>query len=116
MKTKQERFRIFLNQLAAAPEATSQEEALGLLVETLNHVEDMHSGAPYAPDEHLSDGRMYPPQADAVRTVKGRPDWVRYRSRGHNTWITSEGAIRITTVPGDEIIFEKAGLNGVGFE
>lgn len=107
---------MFLESLANAPAANSGDEAFQLMAEALNQIEDLHSGVPYAPDEHLNDGRMYPPQVDAARKVPGRPDWIRYRSRGHNTWITSKGAIRIATVPGNEVVFEKLGRNGSGFE
>ena len=116
MKEKQERFRLFLRTLADAPAVANRDEAYELLAGTLNQVEDEYSGVPYAPDQYLNDARMYPPQQDALRGVPDRPDWVRYRSRGHNTWITDQGAIRITTTQGSEVVFEKRGLNGSGFE
>ncbi len=115
MPTKQERFAIFLEHLASAPAASSKEEAFDLIAQALNAVENEFSGVPYVPDEYLNDGRMYPPQADAARKVDGRPDLIRYRSRGHNTWISATGAIRITTAPGHQVVFDKPGTNGLDF-
>jgi hypothetical protein len=45
---KRERFAIFLEQLMAAPPATSRPEALELVKNTMNQVEDMHSGLPWS--------------------------------------------------------------------
>lgn len=115
MLSKQERFTLFLTRLEQEPVVSSMEEALSLIEKILNAVEDEFSGAPYSPGEYLNDGRMYPPGEDAARGVPGRPDLIRYRSRGHNTWLSQSGAIRITTVRGGEIIFEKPGANGLDF-
>ena len=115
MPSKQERFAIFLERLASAPVASTMEEAFELIAQTLNAVENEFSGVPFAPNENLNDGRMYPPQADAARAVDGRQDLIRYRSRGHNTWISETGAIRIATAPGNQIVFEKPGTNELDF-
>jgi len=113
MQSKAERFSIFIKRLEAAPVAIGAEEALQLISVTLNGVEDEYSGVPFSPDEYLNDGRMYPPQADAARKVAGRDDVVRYRSRGHNTWVSRTGCIRITTAPANHTIIEKAGSQGL---
>lgn len=90
-----ERLAIFVSRLMAAPCADSAEEAYVLLSNTLNAVEDEHSGVPYDSDQWASDGRMYPPQSDSIRDIEGRPELTRYRNRAHNTIIGQNGAIRI---------------------
>ena len=96
--TQAERIEVFLKHLGEAKAAAGGEEAFDLLASTLNGVEDSFSGVAYDPDKHLTDGRLYPPQADSRRDVPGRKDVVRYRSRGHNTWIADNGAIRIEKI------------------
>jgi hypothetical protein len=96
--TQAERIAVFLKHLQEAEPAVGGDEAFGLLAGTLNAVEDSFSGVAYDPDKHLTDGRLYPPQGDNRREVPGRKDVVRYRSRGHNTWIADNGAIRIETI------------------
>ena len=72
------------------------------------------SGVSFDPSRHDSDGRMYPPQQDAARPVEDRPVLVRYRSRGHNTYIATNGAILILTAgPNDaERCLDKPGRDG----
>jgi hypothetical protein len=59
----------------------------------------------------MTDGRMYPPQADSIRPVKGRPDLTRYVSKGHNTIIGRNGAIEIRLLDGTPV-FRKPGADG----
>ena len=108
---KKERFTIFLERMKAAPPAESAKEALTLLVEVLNAVEDEFSGVPYNPSLWQTDGRMYPPQSDNLRSVPGRPTVRRYRHVRHNTFIAENGAVRIQTLDGD-VLLDKPGKDG----
>ncbi len=114
MLSKAERFQKFLDALRDARCASSADEAVELLANTLNASEDQWSGIPFNPASWASDGRMYPPQADSVRAVEGRPDLRRYRSRAHNTFIAENGAIEIHGVARSSVIFQKAGCDGRG--
>lgn len=109
--SKAERLAEFLRRLEVAEPASSFEEAMKLLEETLNAVENELTTIPFDPTNWIADGRMYPPQEDSRRSVSGRNDLVRYRSRGHNTWISANGAIRIDEVNG-QCVINKPGRNG----
>jgi len=108
---REQRLREFIRRLRDAPAASSFEEARRLLEKTLNDVEDEMSGVPFDPARWESDGRMYPPQDDSERSVPGRPAVRRYRSRRHNTFIGTNGALEIRTID-DEILLSKAGVDG----
>jgi len=112
---KEDRFQEFLRRLANAPAAGSHDEALALLSETLNEVEDEFTEIPYWPEHWQTDGRMYPPEEDNAREVDGRPDVIRYRHKGHNTFIRDNGAIEIRDLAGN-ILFAKRSANGQGVE
>jgi hypothetical protein len=109
--TKAERLREFLRRLGAAPASSSADEAFRQVCDILNAVEDEMTTIPHDPSRWMTDGRMYPPQADNARAVPGRPDVTRYRSRGHNTLIGDNGAIEIRSIAGSLILF-KPGADG----
>jgi len=69
---------------------------------------------PYNPANWQSDGRLYPPMDDMRRDVAGRPDVVRYRSKGHHTLIRSKGAVEIQLAAGGDVQFAKKGSDGRG--
>jgi hypothetical protein len=94
-----------------APADETGEEALARFSNILNDVEDQLASIPFDPRNWLTDGRLYPPQPDSARAVPGHPGVVRYRSRGHNTFIGGNGAIEIWTVDGT-VQFQKAGADG----
>jgi hypothetical protein len=48
MKTKLERLQLIQTRLAQAPCASTHDEAFAMLTNTVNEVEDEHSGVPYA--------------------------------------------------------------------
>ena len=90
------------------------EEALAVLSTTLNEVEDELAGILYNPERWQTDGRLYPPLPDSRRPVPGRQDVVRWRSKGHNTYIRENGAVEIVTVREGESVFRAPGRDGRG--
>ena len=111
MISKAKRLREFLQQLQAAPPATSADEAFDLLAQTLNDVEDEFSGVPYRPENWRTDGRLYPPQEDSRVKFPERPSLRKYRNKGHYNYIGLNGSIRIETTEA-EILLDKPGQDG----
>jgi len=107
---KSARLAELFRRLAVAPAVSSMAEAKTLLDDTLNAVEDDLTGIAFNPSAWATDDRMYPPQEDNRRTVPGRPDVARYRSRSHNTYIGANGAIEIRSDT-NEVLFRKAGAD-----
>jgi hypothetical protein len=108
---KHERLEEFFHRLASASAATSSAAALDLIAATLTAVEDDLTDVPADPERWMTDGRMYPPQPDSRREVSEYPEVTRYRSRAHNTFIRSNGAIEIRDLA-DQVLFRKAGADG----
>lgn len=108
---KNERFREFLRRLELATPTASGEGALELIASTLTSVEDELTDILADPDRWITDGRMYPPQADSRRDVPVHPQVLRYRSRAHNTFIAANGAIEIRDLA-DQVLLRKAGADG----
>lgn len=111
MLPKGARLVAFFEVLKNAPSAATEEEALHQLTQLLNAVEDLLTAVPYDPDAWQTDGRMYPPRADARHEDPDRPAVARYRSVAHNTFIGRNGAIEIRFLTG-EIILSKPGADG----
>lgn len=107
--SKRLRVEAFVERLATAPPASSDADAMVLVAETLNDVEDDMTSIPYNPGTWEFDGRMYPPQPDSARDAGD--GLTRYRSRGHNTLIHSSGAIRLMTI-GGTCLLNKPAKNG----
>jgi hypothetical protein len=108
------RFELFLARLASAPTASSHDDALALIANTLTEVEDLLSGATANPSEWLTDGRMYPPQLDNARPSEDFEGVTIYRNKGHRTLIASDGAIQIVEIHSSKILIEKQG-GGIPF-
>jgi hypothetical protein len=108
---KQERLQEFFRRLARASAVPSGEAALELIAVTLTAVEDELTDIPADPERWMTDGRMYPPQPDSRREVPEHPEVTRYRSRAHNTFVRSNGAIEIRDLS-DQVLFRKAGADG----
>ncbi|EAQ77619.1 hypothetical protein [Blastopirellula marina] len=113
--SKEDRFQEFLRRLADSSSASSHDEAFALLSNTLNKVEDELTDILSQPDRWQSDGRMYPPREDNARDVDGRCDVIRYRHKGHNTFVRENGAIEIQDLAGS-LLFKKLGSDGRGVE
>jgi hypothetical protein len=110
--SKVERFEEFLRRLSAAPPAKTFEEAYIQLFNILNEVEDEMTSVPYDPENWQSDGRLYPPLRDSIRSVPAHPSVKRFRSRGHNTFIGDNGSIEIQVVSSKVTVFSKSGDDG----
>lgn len=109
--TRRERLEKIFEQLGTAPKASSAEEALTQLSDILNDVEDLFSGISFDPSSLGSDGRFYPPQEDNKRAVSGHSNVVRYRTKGHNIFIGSNGSIEIRRLD-KAVEFSKLGVDG----
>lgn len=117
MISRQERLELFVQRLLDAPAANTHDEAYTMLCGILDAVEDEFSGVAANPAAYQNDGRMYPPQPDSARSVEGREDMIRYRSRAHNTFIAPNGAIAIVTIgANNKTICSKPGADGKDIE
>jgi len=68
--SKADRLNKVFNQVTAAPNATTAQEAMQQMHTTLDAVEDAYSGVPKNPNPGLTpDGRMYPAQPDNIVTI-----------------------------------------------
>jgi hypothetical protein len=107
---KPARLELFLTRLDNAPDAKSAEGAYILLCNTLNDVENEFTEIVYEPSQWMTDGRLYPPQDDMRRRHCENVD--RYRSRRHDTFIATNGAIRIEAHAPRHILLDKPGNDG----
>ncbi len=91
-----QRLQEYFRRLTDAPPADSADEALSLVCDLLDQVEDELSGIPKqdpSPAPNMSDGRMYPPLADYVNRHPGGS--LTARSRAHTIEIGADGTITI---------------------
>ena len=106
------RLQEFFARLGRCLPFTSSEEAYDGLVSILEAVEDELTGIPNNPQNWKTDGRLYPPQRDNWFEVPGRSDITRMRTKAHNVFIGSNGAIEIRTVKTSIVVFSKSGSDG----
>lgn len=109
---KEDRLEEFLRRLGESPLANTFDEAYSQLCNILDEVEDEMTSIPNQPENWQTDGRMYPPLSDSVRSVPNHPLVKRLRSRGHNTFIGVNGSIEIQVVGSGVAIFSKPGNDG----
>lgn len=104
---KADRLAEFQKRLSEAPAAANHDDALQLIADVLNTVEDELSGVPFDPARSHVDGRLYPPSTEfevASDVVGSRC----YRQRGHKTYISPSGAIRICRLDGQVLTSKPA--------
>lgn len=114
--SKPDRLAEFLRRLSTAEPVRSWAEAYKLIQTTLDNVEDQLTDIPFNPDRWRSDGRMYAPLPDSIRTVPGSPGVRRYRSVAHHTFLGASGSIEIRSGSAWEsatVIFQKRGQDGL---
>jgi hypothetical protein len=109
--TKMERLAEMFRRMDAAPAPATHDDAYRLLCETIDAVEDELTSTPNDPANWRTDGRIYPPQLDSQVSVPGRPDLLRYVSRGHDSFLADNGAITIALHNGT-VVFDKPGADG----
>jgi hypothetical protein len=85
----------------------SHDAALQLMSHVMNAVEDELSGVPYDPGRSHLDGRLYPPseEFEVASDIAGSRC---YRQRGHKTYISPSGAIRISRLDGQMLTAKPA--------
>ena len=114
MPTKAERIAEFFRRLERADPAATLEDAFRLVCETLNSVEDEWTDIPFNQETSDSDGRLYPPLRENLRSVPDHPEVKRHRHRFHNTFFAKNGAIEVVEVRSGENVFSKPGSDGKG--
>lgn len=111
---QKQRLALFLAEMEQATAAHDVASARLLLAETINRIEEAHSGVPYDPEKWMTDGRMYPPHDDFEQPspIAGA---VLFHSLGHAIWFAANGAIRIEGRRGSNkgrVELDKPGADG----
>lgn len=107
MKTIKERLQLFFAALEAAEAVASADAALELLAQTLDAIEDAHSGVSKADNPSLDyDGRMYPPREDYTFRQNGS---IKALTKGHMLMLGCDGSISIYSRkhPNDLVFFKQ---------
>lgn len=103
-----ERLAIVYQRLDALPPASGPEEAYRNLADTMNVVEDEHSGVPFDPNAGLAyDGRMYPPRADYIsREADGT---LVALTKGHRIVAAPDGTLTIANRRDGREVYKRQG-------
>lgn len=109
-----ERFGLFVARLSAGAANANREAAKRFIDDTLNAVEDEHSGVPYNPATWRTDGRFYPVQDDNAEALESHPDVFVYTSRKHETFIRENGAFEIREHKTGLVVVALPGADGRG--
>jgi hypothetical protein len=109
---KAQRLRMIVSEVNSAAPFKDGKEARFVLAEIMRSIENQHSGVPENPGaaDAATDGRMYPPD-DMFESASGSPRVRLFRHLRHRTFIGENGALRIVTALGHELI-DVAGRDG----
>jgi hypothetical protein len=108
--TRRQRLVEYYKRLQGCPPATTAEEALGRVRDTLTEVEDAYSGIPRSdppPPIGQSDGRMYPPLDDNVKRLAD--GGITAGTLRQNIGIGPDGSITITNRATGQVEFWQPG-------
>jgi RHS repeat-associated protein len=106
---KSARLKIFMARLSKAPSVSNPDDAIKLINNTLDGVEDDFSGIPKAAGEPTrDDGRMYGVLDDQFVTTMEDGSKVA-RTRGNRIVLDKDGGFQIKTKDGSKTLFTKPG-------
>jgi hypothetical protein len=105
-----ERLALLYERLSALPPARTADEAFRQLAQTLDQVEDEHSGVVRDPNPGLKfDGRMYPPREDFTERL---PDGgLRATTKGNLIEISPGGTTDIYSRHSNELVYRRPGMD-----
>ncbi|GAA1525544.1 hypothetical protein [Kribbella lupini] len=105
-----ERLALLYDRLSALPPARTADEAFRQLAETLDRVEDEHSGVERDPNPGLKfDGRMYPPREDFTERL---PDGgLRATTKGNLIEISPGGTTDIYSRHTSDLVYRRPGID-----
>ncbi len=105
-----DRLSLLYHRLSALPPARTADEAFRQLAETLDQVEDEHSGVVRDPNPGLKfDGRMYPPREDFTERL---PDGgLRATTKGNLIEISPGGTTDIYSRHTNNLIYRRPGID-----
>lgn len=103
-----DRLKIFFRRLELAEPADNSEDALKLICNALDEVEDAHSGVEkIANPGKTFTGRMYPPFEDSI--VRSSDGSILAKTKGHNINIKQNGSFSIIEKATGKIEIVKTG-------